>query len=151
MSFMTAPELLVNSLLNEIAARDEKIAARDKKIVNLQEQLEWFKRQIFGKRSERVVSDANSEQLMLAGFENLELQELEKKTVVSHSRKKPDRNGQDKISLPNDLPVRTTIIDIPDDQKICQETGQPLVQIGTEVSFKLAHEPGSYYIKEISS
>ena len=34
-------------------------------------------------------------------------------------------------------------------KKICQETGQALVQIGVEVSHKLAHEPGSYYIKEI--
>lgn len=126
----------MNSLLNEIAARDEKI-------IYLQEQLNWFKRQIFGKRSERVVSDANSEQLMLAGFENLELQEPEKKNVASHSRKKPDRNGQDKIILPSDLPVKTTILDIPDEQKICQETGLSLVLIGTEVSFKLAHEPGS--------
>jgi transposase len=41
------------------------------------------------------------------------------------------------------------LLDIPEEQKVCQETGQPLVQIGVEVSHKLAHEPGSYYIKEI--
>ena len=45
--------------------------------------------------------------------------------------------------------MKTTILDIPEEQKICQETGEPLVQIGVEVSHKLAHEPGSYYIKEI--
>lgn len=30
------------------------------KIVYLEEQLEWFKRQIFGKRSEKVFSDLNN-------------------------------------------------------------------------------------------
>jgi transposase len=66
-----------------------------------------------------------------------------------HGSVKPNRDGKDKISLPEDLPVKTTILDIPEAQKVCPETGEPLVQIGVEVSHKLAHEPGSYYIKEI--
>lgn len=119
-------------------------------MVSLQEQLAWFKRQIFGKRSERVVKDLNSNQLMFDGFENLQAsKEEKKKTVASHTRRKPNRNGQDKITLPSDLPVKTTILDIPDEDKVCKETGEALVQIGVEVSHKLAHEPGSYYVKEI--
>jgi transposase len=119
-------------------------------IVFLKEQLEWFKRQIFGKRSERIVSDLNSHQLIFEGFENTQSpSEEQKKTVSTHTRRKPNRNGQDKIILPSDLAVQTTILDIPEEEKICKETGQPLVQIGVEVSHKLAHEPGSYYIKEI--
>jgi transposase len=116
----------------------------------LEEQLGWFKRQIFGKRSERIVSNLNSQQLEFEGFENVAASNEEtKKTVAAHTRRKPNRNGQDKITLPSDLPVKTTIIDIPQEEKVCQETGQPLVQIGVEISHKLAHEPGSYYIKEI--
>jgi transposase len=115
----------------------------------LKEQLDWFKRQVFGKRSERIVSNLNPQQLMFEGFENLASKEEEKKVVASHTRSQTSRKGQDKITLPEDLPVRTTILDISEEQKICQETGQPLVQIGTEISHKLAHEPGSYYIKEI--
>ena len=153
---MIASEQIVDSLLNqiadrekEIADREKKIADRDAKIVHLQEQLDWFKRQIFGKKSERIVSNADSQQLMLAGFENLNVQEPKTKKVAAHSRQTPNRDGKDKITLPDDLPVKTTVLDIPEDQKVCQETGEPLVLIGTEVSFKLAHEPGSYYIKEI--
>ena len=41
------------------------------------------------------------------------------------------------------------MLDISEEQKMCQETGETLVQIGVEVSHKLAHKPGSYYIKEI--
>jgi len=135
-------------LLAEIASRNEKIETQDRKINELEEQLAWFKRQIFGKRSERAVSDLNEQQLFFEGFETLATKEVEKKTVAEHERKKQKRDDKDKISLPEDLPVKTTILDIPEDQKVCQETGVSLVQIGIEVSHKLAHEPGSYYIKE---
>jgi transposase len=114
----------------------------------LNEQLAWFKRQLFGKRSERVASNLNEEQLTFEGFEIPKPAE-ETQEVPAHVRRKPKREGQDKITLPPDLPVQTTILDIPEDQKICQESGVPLVQIGVEITHKLAHQPGSYYIKEI--
>jgi transposase len=137
------------ALLTEVTSRDEKIVRMDNKIQELEEQLAWFKRQVFGKRSERVVTDLNTAQLVFEGFETVSTKEDEKKSVAAHERKKPNRDGKDKISLPEDLPVKTIILDIPEEQKICRETGEPLVQIGVEVSHKLAHEPGSYYIKEI--
>lgn len=129
---------------------EEEVQSLRDKVAVLEEQIAWFKRQIFGQKSERVVNDVNSCQLMLPGFENLppsEKKEEEKVTV--HTRKKPKRNGQDKITLPDDLPVETTVLDVPEEEKVCKETGEDLVQIGTEVSHKLAHKPGSYYIKEI--
>lgn len=138
-----------DSLLNEITSRDEKIVEMDSKIHELEEQLAWFKRQMFGKRSERIVANLNAQQLIFDGFESPATEKEEKKIVPAHERKKPKRDGKDKISLPEDLPVKTTILDIPEEQKTCQETGVPLVQIGVEVSHKLAHKPGSYYIIEI--
>jgi transposase len=149
---MITPEAITSdreSLLKEITVRDEKIIQLDQENHRLKEQLAWFKRQIFGKRSEREVSNLNGQQLLFEGFESPAHKEEEKKTVAAHTRKKPNRNGQDKITLPDDLPVETTMLDIPDEQKVCQETGQPLVQIGVEVSHKLARKPGSYFIKEI--
>jgi transposase len=127
----------------------QEVADRDQKIQELEEQLAWFKRQIFGKRSERVVSDLNIQQMTFEGFESQFLEKKKKKAVAAHERNKPTRDGKDKIALPDDLPVKTTILDISESEKICQETGQALVQIGVEISHKLAHEPGSYYIKEI--
>jgi transposase len=139
---MTTATIPLEQYTKEVSSLKEEISF-------LKEQLEWFKRQIFGKKSERVVSDLDSKQLTFEGFENASTKKVEKKTIPAHTRKKPNRNGQDKITLPDDLPVKTTVLDIPADQKVCQETGKPLVQIGVEVSHKLAHEPGAYYIKEI--
>lgn len=70
-------------------------------------------------------------------------------TVPAHERRKPRRDGQDAITIPAAPPVKTVVLDIPDDEKVCKKTGIPLVHIGNETTHKLAHEPGSYYIKEI--
>jgi transposase len=63
--------------------------------------------------------------------------------------RKSKRNGQDKITLPADLPIERQILDIPDEAKVCPETGEPLVKIGEEVTSKLAHKPASFFIKQI--
>jgi transposase len=125
------------------------LAQKEETILSLEEQLAWLKRHIFGKRSERCLSELNSEQLTFAGFETIDLKKKEPQSIASHQRQKPQRNGEDSIKLSPDLPVKTVILDIPEEEKTCKETGIPLVQIGTEVTHKLAHEPGSYYIKEI--
>lgn len=39
-------------------------------------------------------------------------------------------------------------LDLSEEEKICSETGSPLVKIGEEVSRKLAHFPERFYIKE---
>src|SRR5271169_5675487 len=107
-----------------------EIAERDQKITYLEEQLAWFKRQIFGRKSERAVSDLNREQLELTGLETIQTAaEEQKQTVPAHQRRKPNRNGQDAIKLDPDLPVKTAIFDIPEDEKVCKETGLPLVKI----------------------
>ena len=105
-------------------------------------------RQVFGKRSEKIIS--NDEQPLLPGFEiPVPEPKADTNTIPAHERKKPNRNGKDKISLPEDLPVERQVIDLPEEEKKCQETGEPLIKIGEEVSRKLAHQPGSYFIKEI--
>ncbi len=117
-------------------------------INHLKEQLEWFKRQIFGKRSEKIIP-RNENQLEFDGFGNLQKEEKEeKKTVSSHARRKPKRDGEDKITLPADLPVEEKVLDILEEEKVCPETGEPLVKIGEEVTHKLACKPGSYFLKK---
>lgn len=119
-------------------------------VTRLTQQIDWFKRQIFGKKSERIVSKSNLDQPFFEGFEDLQQQDKqETKDIPAHKRCKPKRDGQDAIALDPDLPVKITVLDIPEEEKICKETGVPLVKIGDEITHKLAHEPGSYYIKEI--
>jgi transposase len=147
---MTAAQKLdQETLQNENAKLRHVISQRDEKIIHLEEQLNWFKRQLFGKKSERDLSHLDSCQLELEGFESIDKTDPQTKTVAAHTRRKPENKGKDSIILPKDLPVETILIDLPEEQKICQETGAPLVKIGEETTCKLSYKPGSFYLKQI--
>jgi transposase len=139
----------VDQLQKELVLRDQQIAGQNEKIIYLEEQLAWFKRQIFGKKSEKIISSLNQEQLSFEEFDLPESPKEETQTVPAHERRKPKQKGQETITLSPDLPVKTIVLDVPEEKKFCKETGAPLVKIGEEKSLKLAHEPGSYYIKEL--
>lgn len=118
-------------------------------VAYLKEQVDWFRRQFFGQRTEKIKSHLGDVQPLLPGLDIPEEPEPEEKQkVASHERRKVRREGQDKITLPPDLPVESQTIDVPESDKICSVTGKILVKIGEEVTRKLAYKPGSYYIKE---
>lgn len=118
------------------------------KLTFAQEQLEWLKRQLFGKKSEKIVKSLDEEQLSFEGFEIEEKLEPESKVVSAHTRAKPNRQGQDALVIPDDLPKEVIVLDLPEEEKICKETGAALVKIGEEISHKLAIEPGKFFIKK---
>jgi transposase len=147
-----------NPLENEVAALramlakySKKIESRDEEITTLKEQLNWFLKQVFGKKSEKEVSSLGARQMEFEGFFVEEERDPSAKGSKPSPKKRrnPIRNGKDTITLPPDLPVKTIFIDVKEEEKICKETGLPLVRIGEEVTLKLAHTPGSYFIKEI--
>ncbi|MFA5250414.1 MAG: IS66 family transposase [Parachlamydiales bacterium] len=112
----------------------------------LEEQLNWLKKQLFGKKSEREIP-ANPDQLIFNGFEDIEVVEQTLKTVKAHSRK-DSKKDITKITVSPDIPVKTVTMDIPESEKICKTTGIALKRFGEEVSIKLIHKPGSYYIQK---
>lgn len=144
LSMKTAQILTIEDLQNENAFLKEQIAC-------LKEQIEWLKKQIFGKKSEKEKDLSNEWQTNIFDFLDIKEEPIieQKGTISAHERRKPNRNEQDKISLPEDLPIETIVLDVPEEQKNCRTTGQPLVKIGEEVTQKLVHKPGSYYIKKI--
>lgn len=138
---MQASQTISLQKYNEHVQRLEQ----EKKV--LTEQLDWLKRQVFGKRSEKVIPD-HEDQLILDGLGELKEPEEEKKPVRPHQRSKGKKQS-DKVTIPKDLPVEQTVLDLPNDKKVCPETGKPLVKIGEEVTSKLAHKPGNFFIKQI--
>jgi transposase len=117
-------------------------------ICQLREQLEWFKKQIFGQKTEKFVHPKTERQLYFEGFDKL-TPVPEKEVIPAHERTKRKPTGKDKITLPADLPMERQFLDIPEESKVCPETGKALVKIGEEITSKLAHKPGSYFIKQI--
>lgn len=121
-----------------------------KQLQLLNEQVEWFKKQLFGKKSEKIIDPSTANNILyLPGCEPLAQDSPpKKKAIAAHERTERKKTGQDTISFSEELPIEKHFLDIPEEEKVCSETGQSLVKIGEEVTSKLAFKPGSYYIKQ---
>ena len=114
----------------------------------LHEQLEWLKKQLFGKKSERFVPDSEAQPL-LPGIEAdaSSTEETSSTTIQAHTRKKRRCTGVDAMSWPDNMPVRETILDLPEDQKVCPDTGKPLSLMGQESVDRLGCTPASFFVQ----
>ncbi len=138
----------MNTSTNTLESVLETNLALRKEIHSLKEQLDWFKRQVFGKRSEKII-ESTPEQPTLFDLNLVSKTEEPTKQVKGYARKSDNNRDSSKISFPDDIPVTRIIIDLKDHEKICPVTNKPLVKIGDEISQKLAHKAASFYIKEI--
>ena len=141
---MTAQVITLQDCIKEIVSlKDEN--------TYLKEQLDWFKKQLFGQKAEKFVDTKSEQQLYFEGFDKIApvVPPEVKKPVKGHERSIRKSTGQDTISFPADIPIERHFIDLPEEEKICPETGEALIKIGEEVTSKLAHKPGSYFIKQI--
>jgi len=133
-----------------------EIAELSCSLKNLRQEVEWFRRQVFGKKSEKIKEEPSNPkeiQLYFPGFEPENYPEdgnkEEKEEVAAHKRRKRRKTQEHEITFPDDLPEEITVLDLPEEEKVCPDTGEQLIKIGEEVTRKLAFRPGSYYIKVI--
>jgi transposase len=138
-----------NSDLQEIAQRQARhIESLEAQVTLLTEQLDWLKKQLFGAKSERIVADLGQQSLPFAEIEAA-VPPSEATEKISYQRRKAVRNkGCDTLSYPEDLPVTRIELDLPATEKVCAQSGEPLVRIGEEVTRKLARKTEQYYIIE---
>jgi transposase len=118
----------------------------------LQHQVEQLLRRVYGRRSERL--DPN--QLML---DPLILQTIEQAASMPRPLDPPPpqepkvkrpqtekRNHPGRIPIPEHLERVEIVLDIPEENKVSPETGEPLKRIGWEVSEKLEYRPGKIIV-----
>ena len=132
-----------------IQQKDRCIVALEGELLTLNEQLAWLKKQIFGAKSERIIADLDTQPFLDLDFGSPRPEKEPEKEEVSYTRRKAAKNrGSDTISFPDNLPVRRIELDIPAEDKICPETGEPLVCIGSETSRKLGRTAEQFFIIE---
>src|SRR5271167_4715009 len=90
----------------------KEVGALKGEITFLKEQLDWFKRQLFGQKADKFADPKNEEQLCFEGFDKLVPVPPEKKSIPAHERAKRKPTGKDKITLPADLPIERQVLDI---------------------------------------
>jgi transposase len=144
------PDSIVESppIQEVLQQKNQQIAALQGELFVLKEQLDWLKKQVFGSKSERIVADLGIQPL-LPEFDLGTKFVPAAQEEITYKRNKPVKNrGCDTISFPDDLPVKRVLMDLPPEEKVCPQTGEPLVEIGSETSRKLARKPEHFYIIE---
>jgi transposase len=135
-------------MLELIRTQAQLIERQQAQISLLEEQLTWLKKQVFGAKSERIVADLGQQNLPFADAEAAS-EPVEEIEQLSYQRRKSARNkGCDSIDYPEDLPVKRIELDVPDEQKVCAQTGEQLTRMGEEITRKLARKAEQFYVIE---
>jgi transposase len=127
----------------------ELVVKQAQTIVSLQHQLDWFKRQLFGSKSERVITLPNAQQLNLMEIvADAPPQSDRRKVVAAHTRRMPTRDAAaDGESLPffdeSRVPVETIHLPVTQIEGLAADQVEV---IGEKTSFRLAQRPGSYVV-----
>ena len=115
----------------------------------LQRQIEWFKRQVFGKKSERFAPQPDAQQMHLGEDLPVPPQPAQvESTVPAHTRRKPKCDfADDRSNAPffDEARVPLQTIEVPNPEVKGLKPGQYDV-IGEKVSYRLAQRPGSYVV-----
>ena len=137
-----APEQLVRLLQGQAIVIDE-----------LKRQVEWFKRQLFGRKSERFAPEPDAQQMHLGQVLGEELpvppeQPAAGSQVPAHSRRKPRSNfTDDAAAVPffdeAKVPVETIEVVNPEARELAPEQYEV---IGQKTSYRLAQRPGSFVV-----
>ena len=119
-------------------------------IVDLKGQLEYLKRHVFGRRSEKL--DPNQRLLFEGLFEQLESHQQQQQTEVREPQpvKSRRKNGNHKgrRPLPADLPREKIEIHPPQEQQQCPDCESDKEVIGQEVTEVLEYKPASFFVRQ---
>lgn len=134
------------------ATLERDVGQLQQKIAGLQHQVDWFRRQIFGQKSEKRSVLAPAEQMSLGELLSLPQTgtppDAPERSVAGHSRKRspkaPDAKAES-VSFFDEARVPIEVIELasPD---VAGLTPAQYEIIGTKESFRLAQRPGSYVV-----
>lgn len=135
----------INDLPDDTAMLRQMVLTLLGQIDDLNGQLVYLKRQLFGKKSEKL----NPDQRLL--FEDLyrELQaRAEQATPRTPSeRRKANANHQGRRPLPPELDREVIEIEPDADEKVCSDCNSPKERIGEEVTEKLDYVPACFKVR----
>ena len=140
--------LSTTQLTELVHSQAQTITTLGGQVAALKHQLEWFKRQVFGHKSERFAPEPDPTQMHLGEVFAVPavLPEI-RKTVPAHTRRMPTTDLASAETLPffdeSRVPVETiTVIDAAM-KELAPDTFDV---IGEKVSYRLAQRPGSYVV-----
>ncbi len=128
--------------------QQDKIQALEERNAVLEQQLDWFKRQLFGRKSEKQLLEESNVQGSLFATDKKALSIDTTTDIKAHQRKSNKQLNGDEVNdtgLRFDASVPTKVIDIPAPE-LQGEDADNYEIIGYKETNRLAQQPGSYTI-----
>jgi transposase len=110
---------------------------------DLNKQLAWYKRYVFGRRSEKL----DPSQLILFEDDKADTEDSPQETSVDDP-KKHNSNHKGRRPLPTDLPRERIEHHPPKEQQVCSECGHHKEIIGEEITEQLDYVPASFVVRQ---
>jgi len=143
----------LTEFLEEVAARDEQLADFARRLRMTQEEVEYLRKRIFGRRSEKLPYGPTL--FDLDGSQGDETPPVtgspddEGSTLTDRERKKSAPRRRGRKPLPEDLPRVRVEVPLADDERDCNACGKGRVRIGEDVSETLHYKPAHYEVRQI--
>ena len=115
-------------------------------IDDLNGQLCYLKRQLFGKKSEKL--NPNQRMLFEQLYEETKAKVDEQRKPKAKKSKKRKVKHKGRNPLPPDLPRKTIDIEPAEEEKTCPVCNNPKSVIGTEMTEVLEYVPASFFVKQ---
>lgn len=133
-----------DTLLQE---KDATIAALQQQVAHLSQRIDWFARQLFGQKSERLPPGPDPAQLNLGELlgESSAPPPEQEKHIPAHTRRVRPRDRGESLPVFDEarLPVQTIEVPNPDIQGLSEDQYEV---IDHKITWKLAQRPGSYVV-----
>lgn len=147
-------ELVKAEFEKQLSAKDSLIAQQQEKIAYLNQQIEWFRKKIFGSKSEKsIYIDPAQKTLFSPKTEDSALsdaateQATEEKTVRVPAHERKAKRSRKEIY--DKLPHEEEIIDLPESERF-DANGQPLVRVGKVLlRTEVRSEPAKHWCVDI--
>jgi transposase len=150
---MTLEERAARLTQAEVVALLQRQEALQAQNVELQRQNEWFKRQLFGRKSERRLLTPDVRQLPLAGILPARKDPADEpppstETVKAYQRRTrlsalPDADEDGGLRFDASVPVQVITLPNPEVETLARDAYEV---IGEKVTYRLAQQPGAYVV-----
>ncbi len=146
------PSVSAAELAAVVRSQAQTIATQDERIAALTHQLDWFRRQIFGQKSERFAPEPDPSQMHLGEtFAPPAAPVEERKPIAAHTRRSSQRDlAESGEELPffdeSKVPLQTLTLVHADVQGLSPDQYEV---IGEKVTYRIAQRPAAYHVLKI--
>lgn len=135
----------IELIINENTQLHTKVFVLEEELENVQRQLAWLKKQVFGRKTEQssvIMEDGIQLSFLNENEYNLNKENAEPVIIAEHTRKKK-RTHDDWM---NSLEVREVTHKI--ENMVCEKCGAPMQKIGEAKAYdELVYVPAEFYIR----